>query len=195
MNGRREQSPNGWTLPRLGCALFACLLIGPRLPAQTRSQNGVKAAYLYNFRKFVSWPADAENSSSTFDICILGQDPFDGALDKLIDGGQVDGKPVRKRTIANPAEAAGCAIVYIADQEAADLPSILHGFSNQEALLVSALPHFTEDGGMIQFVLDGDQVRFKVNLDAAAKSHLTLSSELLKVAVSVTGSQRSGVAR
>lgn len=186
-------SRNQWNfaLPRLGCLLLACFLVAPPLPAQTLSEYDVEAAYLHDFGKFVSWPADAQNSSPTFDICILGQDPFGGTLDKLIAGDQIHGKPIQKRMIGSPAEAAGCAIVYIADQKAADLPRILDGFNNQEALLVSGIPRFAQNGGMIQFVLEGDRVRFAVNLDAAAKRRLTMSSELLKVAVSVTGKQRS----
>ena len=177
---------------RLGCVLLGCFCIALSLPAQTFSEYDVEAAYLYNFGEFVSWPAGA-SKSPTFDICILGQDPFDGTLDRIIANNKLDGKPIHKRVVDSPGEADGCAILYIADSEANRVRGILDALGDKECLLVSGLPHFVRDGGTIQFVVDGDRVRFRVNLNAAARCHLTVSSELLKVAQSVTGKPRSGV--
>ena len=105
------------------------------------------------------------------------------------------GRPIRKRIIGRSSEASGCAIVYISDSEAGNLRRILTRFAGSGELLVSNLPDFVQQGGMIQFVLEGDRVRFKVNLNPANQSHLVLSSELLKVAVNVTGSPQGGVTR
>jgi len=133
-----------------------------------------------------------QKSSPEFDICILGRDPFGGTLDRLIANDRVNDRPIHKRIITRPAEARGCAIVYIADSQAKHLHAILEALQNQQTLLVSGLPHFLEAGGMIQFVLNGNRVRFAVNLDAASRCHLALSSDLLKVALSVTGKPRNG---
>ena len=160
--------------------------------AQTVSEYDVEAAYLYNFGKFVRWPADAMSGSRSFDICVLGRDPFGARLDQLIANDQMEGKPIRKRLIAHASEAAGCAIVYIADSEAANREKIISALDGKGCLTVSGLPHFLEDGGTIQFLVEDKRVRFAVNLDAAAKSRLVLSSELLKVAMSVTGRQSGG---
>ena len=194
MSGTRDQFSTVRTRMRLGCALLSCFLIALSLPAQTFSEYDVEAAYLYNFGEFVSWPAGARKSP-TFDICILGRDPFDGTLDRIIANKKIDGKPIHKRDLGSPEEADGCAILYIADSEANRVHGILDAVGDKECLLVSGLPHFVRDGGTIQFVVDGDRVRFRVNLNAAAKCHLTVSSELLKVAKSVTGNPRSGVTR
>lgn len=191
MRRSRSNAPSR-ALVRLGCVLLGCLLAALPLPAQTLSEYDVEAAYLYNFGKFVRWPADAQKSSPEFDICILGHDPFGGTLDRLIANDRVDGRPIHKRIITRPASAKGCAIVYIADSEARHMHAVLETMANQQTLLVSGLPHFLENGGMIQFVLNGDRVRFAVNLDAAARCHLALSSDLLKVALSVTGKPRNG---
>jgi hypothetical protein len=193
----RGSSPAARLLLRLGCALlcvFVAFPIGAAVSAQPFSEYDVEAAYLYNFGKFVHWP-DSVKKNPTFDICILGDDPFGDTIDKLITNDQMDGKPIRKRIIGRPAEAAGCAIVYISDSEAGNLHRILAHFAGSGALLVSSLPDFARHGGMVQFVLQGDRVRFEVNLKAAAQSHLVLSSELLKVAVSVTGKRQGGVAQ
>ena len=182
-------------LARLGCALVGIFLAALLLPAQTLSEYDVEAAYLYNFARFVRWPANSANTASSFDICILGQDPFGGMLDKLIANDSINGKPVRKRVIDRPMEAAGCAIVYISDSESGHLRSVVSAMSTHGQLLVSGLPNFLREGGMIQFVLDQNRVRFQVNLDAASESHLSFSSELLKVAESVSGKPQTRVAR
>jgi hypothetical protein len=184
-------------LARLGCALL-CLFIafpmGVAVSAQPVSEYDVEAAYLYNFGKFVQWP-DSAKKNPTFDICILGDDPFGGTLDKLIANDHMGGRPIRKRIIGRSSEASGCAIVYISDSEAGNLHRILAHFAGSGVLLVSNLPDFAQQGGMVQFVIEGDRVRFKVNLNPANQSHLVLSSELLKVAVNVTGSPQGGVTR
>jgi len=190
-------SPATRLLARLGCALlclFVAFPMGVAVSAQPVSEYDVEAAYLYNFGKFVRWP-DSAQKSPTFDICILGDDPFNGTLEKLIANDHMGGRPIRKRIIGRSSEASGCAIVYISDSEAGNLRRILARFAGSGELLVSNLPDFVQQGGMIQFVLEGDRVRFKVNLNPANQSHLVLSSELLKVAVNVTGSPQGGVTR
>jgi hypothetical protein len=180
------------------CCILLCLFLafpmGATVAAQPVSEYDVEAAYLYNFGKFVHWP-DSVKKNASFDICILGENPFGGTLDKLISNDQISGKPIRKRVIDRPAEATGCAIIYISDSEAGNLRHILAALAGGNGLLVSNLPDFTQQGGMIQFVLQGDRVRFEVNLHPALRSHLVLSSELLKVAVSVTGMPQGGAAR
>jgi len=192
MRGTGDQSSTMRMLMRLSCVLFGCFLIVLPLSAQTLSEYDVEAAYLYNFGKFVRWPAST-HKQPTFDICILGRDPFDGTLDRIVANDTIFGKPIHKRVLSRPTEADGCAIVYIADSEAKNLRGILDVLGDKECLLVSGLPHFAQNGGTIQFVVDGDRVRFMVNLDVAARCHLAVSSELLKVALSVTGKQRKGV--
>jgi hypothetical protein len=193
----RGSSPATRLPLRLGCALlclFAAFPMDATVSAQPVSEYDVEAAYLYNFGKFVRWP-DSASKGSTFDICILGDDPFGGTLEKLIANDHVHGRPIRKRMISRSAEAAGCAIVYISDSEAGNLHRILSRFAGSGVLLVSNLPDFAQQGGMVQFLLQGDRVRFKVNLNPANQSQLVLSSELLKVAVRVTGSPQGGVMR
>lgn len=180
---------------RLSCALLGLLFGATAVRPQTVSEHDVEAAYLYNFGKFVHWPAEALAGVNSFDICVLGRDPFGSKLEQLIANDQLSGKPIRKRVIAHASEATGCAIVYVSDSEAANLHKILAVLNGKGVLLVSGLPHFVEDGGAIQFLVEENRVRFAVNLDAAQKNRLALSSELLKVATSVTGKPQSGGTR
>lgn len=180
---------------RLSCALLGLLLGVATVPAQTLSEYDVEAAYLYNFGKFVRWPTDALAGADSFDICVLGQDPFGGKLEQLIANEKMDGRPIRKRVIAHASQAAGCAIVYISESEAANVEKAVATLNGKGALLVSGLPHFGEDGGAIQFLVEENRVRFEVNLNALQKNRLTVSSELLKVARNVTGKPQSGGTR
>lgn len=177
----------------LGLSCAMAFLISPAaLNPQAGSEYDVEAAYLLNFGKFVQWPADIVRAETSFDICILGQDPFKGKLQNLVANGRVDGKPMHQRPIANTTEEEGCSIVYVAESEEAHLAKTVATFEGRGELLVSGLPHFLDDGGTIQFVIERHRVRFEVNLDSASKGGLIVSSELLKVALSVTGKPQSG---
>jgi hypothetical protein len=176
---------------RLSCVI-AFLIWPAALNPLAGSEYDVEAAYLLNFGKFVQWPADVVRTETSFDICILGQDPFNGKLQNLVANERMDGKPIHDRSIVNTTEEEGCSIIYVAESEEAHLAKTVATFDRRGELLVSGLPHFLDNGGTIQFVIERHRVRFEVNLDSASKDGLILSSELLKVAVSVTGKPQSG---
>ena len=146
----------------------------------------VKAAYLYNFGRFVEWPGKvASDKSDSFRICVLGQDPFGRILDKALSGETIDGKHVVAKRITKPLEAVDCRILFISSSEEKRLNDTLMAIDKAGVLTVSDMPEFLQRGGMIQFVLDSNRVRFEINLTAAENASLTLSSELLKVAKAV----------
>lgn len=153
----------------------------------------VKAAYLYNFGKFVEWPATASSSKdNSFSICVLGQDPFGPALDAALAGQSIDGKNVVARRISRPQDAVNCRIAFISTSEENRLKDVLEALDKAAVLTVSDIPQFSTRGGAIQFVLDGKKIRFEVNLTNATDAGLTLSSELLKVATAVRRNSPSG---
>ena len=152
------------------------------------SEFDVKAAYLFNFGKFVRFtPSDAVIKRQSFDICIVGEDPLGHTLDELTANEQLDGKPVRVVRLKTAAEARGCAIAYISASEGTRVRTDLDALRGQAVLTVSDAANFLQHGGMIQFVIAANHVRFAVNLDAVRSAQLSLSSELLKVAISVNG--------
>jgi hypothetical protein len=149
----------------------------------------VKAAYLSNFGRFVEWPAgNASDSDISFNICVLGRDPFGPALDAAFAGETVDHAKLEAKRITAPRDAANCRIVFISSSEDSQLKDILSTLDRMSILTVSDLPQFTKRGGMIQFVLNGNRVRFEINLATARHAGLNLSSELLKLATIVRGS-------
>jgi hypothetical protein len=159
-------------------AAWPCLAQSPRA-----SETEIEAAYLYNFGKFVTWPAQPE----PFEICVLGKDPFGPVLDATVSGETIGTRRVVVSRIASAREAAGCQVLFISDQEEGHLKTILAAVKNVGVLTVSDMPRFAERGGMIEFLQREGRIRFEVNLEAAQQSKLMLSSELLKVAVKIVG--------
>lgn len=168
--------------------LIACIsLLAAGLHAQTKpTAEQVQAAYLYNFAKFIKWPAVAPaNQNGSFTICVIDQDPFGAVLESRLVSETIAGKPVVVKRLSEPGDSGACHILFIGAGEKKNLREILAALNDGSVLTVSDMPEFTKHGGMIQFVLDGDRVRFEVNLGSTEKSHLILASELLKVAAAV----------
>lgn len=151
------------------------------------SEYAVKAAYLLNFGKFMRSTGAAQAQHTSFDICILGRDPIGHAMDEIADGESIDGLPVRVLRIADASRARECEVVFVSAYEGDATRQDLAILDRADTLTVSDAPNFLERGGMIQFVLEGDHVRFEVNLDAVERTHLVLSSELLRVAAAIKG--------
>jgi hypothetical protein len=157
-------------------------------------EYAVKAAYLFNFARFVRFaPSDAFNNRQSFDICVVGDDPFGTTLDGLTANEQLYNKPVRVVRLKAVTDARGCAIAYISASEGSRLKPNLDALRGQAVLTVSDLPDFLQHGGMIQFLTVENHVRFAVNLDAVRSAQLGLSSELLRVATTVSGETSPGV--
>lgn len=174
--------------------VVALASVGTIVHAQpTPTEYQVKAAYLFNFGRFIEWPAKpAPSSSDDFTVCVLGQDPFGETLDRAIAGASIGGRRVLARRIATADELGGCQIVFISASEERQLGTIVNAVSKSAVLTVSDMPNFTRRGGMIQFVTEGNRVRFEVNLTPAEQAGLTVSSDLLKVAVGVRRFGRPG---
>ena len=164
----------------------------PAIAQKEQTPAEVKAADLFNFGKFMRH-GNGYLRHATFDICILGRDPLGQAIDNIAAHESIDNLPVRVPRISDVTGAKTCEIVYITDVEGERLREDMAILLGTDVLTVSDVPNFLERGGMIQFVQVANRVRFSVNLTALNRSHLVLSSELLKVAASVTGKTSSEV--
>jgi len=182
----------GWrVLAVAALTFFVTTVLFAQQPKPNEYQ--VKATYLYNFGRFVKWPeAVPAGKGDSFSVCVLGQDPFGTILDSTLAGEALDGKPVVLRRLSKTQDAGECRILFISSTEEKHLKEILNTLDESGVLTVSDMPGFTRRGGMIQFVLEGDRVRFEINLASAESARLVLSSELLKVAASVKRNGRSG---
>jgi hypothetical protein len=167
-------------------AVVAALIFVPNAQSlQTRPvEYEVKAAFLYNFSKFVKWPA-APGNRAEFTICVLGRDPFGASLDMILAGETVDGRRVIAQRMTTAAEAVNCQIVFISLSEEKRLRETLATLARNTTLTVSEIPQFAQRGGMIEFILSGNKVRFDINLTPAVRVGLMLGSDLLRVAARV----------
>jgi hypothetical protein len=178
--------------PRRVFLLVLCLLAATA-QAQSATEYQVKAAFLFNFARFVEWPPDAFPSpDSALQICVLGEDPFGRDFEQVIVDKTVNGHRIE---IAHPdgtPQARACQILFIAASEKARLPSILQGLKGASVLIVGDTPGFAALGGAINFVLDDSRVRFEINLKAAELAHLKISARLLTVAKVVMNGEPGG---
>ena len=182
-------------LSRFTALVVGLLVMGVScLHAQQSSptENQVKSAYLYNFGKFVEWPDKGTTGGEFFTFCVLGDDSFGSTLATTIAGESINGKKVLVKRVAKPQDAVSCRILFISSSEQTRLKEILMALDDTSVLTVSDMPQFTRRGGMIQFVVDANRVRFEVNLTSAERTGLTLSSQLLKVALDVRRNAQPG---
>jgi hypothetical protein len=178
------------TIAALAYLLFAG---SSALGQQKPSEYQVEAAYLYNFGRFVEWPAKGVlPQGSSFSICVLGEDPFGQALDATLAGETIGKQRVTARRISSPQMSGDCQILFISSSEADRLNKIIEALDKSAVLTVSDIPQFSQRRGMIQFVLEENRIRFEVNLTATQRAGLTLSSELLKVATVVRKNPQPG---
>lgn len=142
----------------------------------------VKAAFIFNFANFTTWPARAFSSTtSPLDICIVGPDPFGGALDQVVAGERMGSHPFAVEHRNRAADLKGCQIVFV-PAGSKDGARVVKASADAPVLTIGETDEFWREGGMITFQLDGGHVRFDVNQQAAKHSGLELSSKLLRVA-------------
>lgn len=143
----------------------------------------LKAAFLYNFAKFVEWPPEAEqDAKDVFVIGIFGDDPFGMDIDELLADKTVNEKRIEVRRFRSLGEVAPCRILFISSSETQKLRAVMERLQSKGVLTVGETDDFMENGGMINFVMEGNKVRFEINAQAADKAKLKLSSQLLKLA-------------
>lgn len=192
---RRRRVVALWLAVRLlTCAAATATVAGPlHGDSESAPINDVEAAYLFNFAKFVRWPNSV--AGSPLIICIAGTDSFRQAVAGLVNGEKIGGREVQVNRVVSNEAIADCSILFVEVTERTRLASFLDAAKGKPVLTVSDAPDFLVRGGIIQFVLESDHVRFAINLDAADRNNLSLSSQLLKVAIHVTGIPGKGDTR
>ena len=155
-------------------------------PASTQSEQAeyeIKAAFLLNFTKFVEWPATSfADANAPIVLDIIGKDPFGNSLDGIVEGQFVQGRGVVVRRERPGEYLRSSQIAFIDDSEKARVPEILGSLQGFSVLTVSDIDGFAEEGGVIQFVIEEDRVRFVINLEAASRAKLKINSKLLALA-------------
>jgi hypothetical protein len=170
--------------------VLALMLIGLHVAtaahAAQSDETQLKAVFVLNFAKLTEWPATAADENGTFSIAILGKAPPSVFL-KTLQSQTIHGVKVSVRHIEEAGEAKGVRLVFVSSADRHRLSGVLRELNQQNILTVSDMPGFCEAGGMIGLIPVQNRLGFEVNLAAARKSRLTLSSQLLKLAKTIHG--------
>jgi hypothetical protein len=177
----------------LAAILAAQLLRGEMALGQSGgfSEYQVKAAFLYNFGKFVEWPTnDFASTNAPLVIGVYGENPFGNDLAIVVSGRNINGHPVVARQVSLT-ELTSCQILFIARSKQKNINQILRALDGAGVLTVTENMDPSDPGVMINFILKDDRIRFEINNTAAEKVGLKLSSKLLILATKTTMLQKS----
>lgn len=171
---------------RLGVLL--ALTVGAAMAQTEVSEYEVKAAFLYNFTRFVEWPSSSlQSTRNQFVIGVFGQDPFGPVLDRTVADKKVNGADLVVHRFSSLAALEPCQILFIGATEQAQLIEVLRAVQGNAVLTVGETEGFLEQGGIINLRVAERKIRFEVNADAAERFGLKISSQLLKLAIRVLG--------
>jgi hypothetical protein len=171
--------------PGLAIAIWG-LLLAAAAPASTQERSleyPVKAAFLAQFGSFVEWPAESfPESRAPVQICVVGRDPFGAALDQVVRGQTLKGRPILVRRLPVATRASGCEIAYIGGSPDQPVAVAAHVFAGEPVLTVSDVE---AAGVIVQFAVRANRVRFRIDQRHAATNRLRISSKLLNLALEV----------
>ncbi len=168
-------------------AIFVLHLSRENCDAQSATEYQVKAAYLFNFLKFVEWPdATPGDSQTKWVIGIVGNSPVGEELSKLVESKNVLGRELQVKTLQSTDNLRGCNILFISESEKKRLPAILASLRGSSVMTVADMEHFIDAGGMVQFVVEDARVRISIDVGATGGVRLKISSKLLALARAVT---------
>lgn len=162
--------------------ILATGVFSRRTEAQESNEYQIKAAFLYNFAKFIDWPAEAfASGGAPLVIGVVGTDPFGSALDQAINGKNVAGRQLIVRRLKWGQNLRACHILFISSSERQHLPQIIQSLRGTSVLTVGDVGGFTQQGGIINFTLEASKVRFEINTRGADQAGLKVSSKLLQL--------------
>jgi hypothetical protein len=169
-------------------AAILFFICSPALAQEALSEYQVKAAYLFNFLKFVEYPTESfADPLAPIVIGVVGDDPFGSMLPQVVTGKTVQGRDLVIHLYRTGDDVRRAHILFISTSERKRLPMILSGLNGSSVLTVSDVAGFLDAGGMIQFLNENGRVRFAINVDATNRGKLKLSSKLLSLAKIVGG--------
>lgn len=195
----RHDSLYVWKIPEDRSILVAFLMLaacwGLAAPgsAQSVEESQVRAAYLYNFAKFVDWPAGTFRSpDDPAVICVFGDDRTSDVLEQAVSGKRANGRPVESKRLHSTAECKPCHILFIGFSDKARIAEILHELHGLSVLTVGQSDQFIPLGGMINLARKDVTIELEVDPAAAAAAGLKISSRLLVIARLIKATRTDG---
>lgn len=172
--------------PVVGLALVLVVTTAPSQEAPP-SEHQVKAAFLFNFAKFVEWPAATfPETNSPIIFGVMGESPFGKVFEDTVRDKKINNRPVIVKPVPTPQEGKTCHILFINPSEKNRLPEIVEAVRSSSVLTVSETEQFIQSGGIINFMRENNKIRFEISDDAARRAGLKISSKLLSLAVRPT---------
>ena len=163
--------------------ITASIALSVYAKAPPPSEYQLKAVFLYNFAKFVEWPAESfADDQSPIILGILGEDPFGDTIDQIIKGKTIKDRELTIKRFEKIEKLEACHILFISSSEEKRLEEILETLRDSSVLTVGEMKQFARSGGMINFTVRESKIRFEINVDAAERAKLKISSKLLKLA-------------
>lgn len=154
----------------------------PRMAA-AESADQVKAAFLFNFARYVEWPEVAFASpESAIRICLIGGEGFRQILSAAVAGRTVGDRPVEVAPLGSLDDAARCHLLFFEEDAVAQGASVAERIGSQAVFTISDRAGFAADGGIANFILVEQKIRFEINPRAAKRAGLKISSSLLRLA-------------
>jgi len=163
---------------------LAMLIWGPNVSAESMQSKEylIKAAFLYNFIKFVDWPSESfKNDAAPINLYVLGDDPFGEALD-TIRGKRVKGRRLVIKQVRRVEQIEGAHLLFISTSEKGRVKQILKSLADAPVLTISEMEGFGQNGGIINFITVDNKIQFEINSEKAEQHKLRISSQLLKLA-------------
>lgn len=159
-----------------------CGLETPAL-AQPVEESQLQAAYLYNFAKFVDWPAGTFRSpDDPMVICVFGDDRTGDVLEQSVSGKRANGRPVESRQPHTAAECKPCHILFIGSSDKNRMGEILRELRGSSVLTVGHSDQFIPLGGVINLARKDVTIELEIDPEAADAAGLKISSRLLVIA-------------
>jgi hypothetical protein len=150
--------------------------------AQTAAASTIKAAFLYNFAKFAEWPAAALAPGQRLDLCVIGDNAVAEALEQTIKGRAHEGHELTVQILKLDGPLRWCHLLYVDGRDAERSIRVIEALRGAPVLTVGDGSRFAENGGVAQLILEHDRMRFAINVSAADRARLRLSSKLLGLA-------------
>ncbi len=157
------------------------LVPAPFVTAQDVTEPALKAAFIYNFARFTTWPADLPATDS-FAICVLGDAAVGDALERAVAGRQLMERPIAVTSMTPATPKRTCRILYVSGVPVRQAAELVSELRDAPVLTISNLEGFTSAGGMTQFFFEHGQLRFRIHLESAKRAGLQISSRLLVMA-------------
>lgn len=169
------------------CALATLALPLPTFAQSASIEGKIKAAFVFNFIKFVDWPETAfASTEAPIKLCVWGDNALDGALDTLRTK-TAKKRPIQLLYIRNQSEVRGCHVLFATNVDRQSLITLVKRTAGKSVLTVSDISGFAASGGIIGLYRSSDRMRFAINVTAARQSGLRISSQLLKLGKIVAG--------